>query len=177
MLPQVCKEFLELIKLHLSYLFEQFGFAVVHWDKTLGSFGEECCLIVLQSEDCRVKLYKSQGEVNLQFGPLSAPMDWRDQTQGVRQWYYIRDILSFLRKEPLDINKLFEKMQSFETDDQQLAELSRDLQPVCERVINLFRKGIFEQWQDEYKQWREEREREFQKQYAETQWTKQEHRS
>lgn len=165
MVLQACKEFLELVKLHLSYLFERFGFSVVHWDEARGGLGEECCLIILQSEECRIKVYRSQGEVNLQFGTLSAPMDWKDHEQGIRQWYYIRDILSFLRKKPLNISELFEKTQGFETDAQQLAELSRELQPVCEEVINLFRTDTFGKWQDEYKQWREQRQREFEQQY------------
>lgn len=169
MLSQACKEFSKLVRLHFGYLFEQFGFSVVHWDEARGALGEECCLIILQSEDCRIKIYKSQGEVNLQFGTLSAPMDWTDQVEGTRQWYYLRGILSFLRKESLSISELFQKTQGFETDDQQLAELSRELQPVCEQVIGLFREDVFERWREQYEQWQEEREREFRKQYEEWQ--------
>lgn len=176
MVLQACKEFLELIRLHLSYLFEQFGFSVVHWDESRGGLGEECCLVVLQSDECRIKVYKSQGEVNLQFGTLSAPMDWKDHAQGIRQWYYIRGLLSFLRKEPLNISELFEKTHGFKTDAQQLAELSRELQPVCEEVIHLFREDTFEQWQDEYKQWEDEEEREFQRQLKEWERKQREHR-
>jgi len=164
MLSAVCKEFLEQITSHFWYLFEQCGFQMIHCDEAKSG---EYCLVILQSEDCRVKIYRSQGEVNLQFGTLSALVGWEDMAEGVRQWYYIRGIVNFLRREPLDIGSLLQESRQFKTDDQQLSELSRELQPICDQVIGLFRKDVFEQWQEQYERFEEEREREFRIQYEE----------
>ena len=159
-----CTELLEQITQHFDYLFSQYGFLVIHAEDA--EVGEHC-LIVLESTDCRVKFYTSQGEANLLFGTMSAPISWENIVQGTRHWYYIRGILNFLERRPLDLEQVLQEVGSSKTVEQQLAELSRKLEPVCDQVLGLFRKNVLNHWQAEYEHYEQEQEAEFAKRYEE----------
>jgi len=160
-----CQRFSNQVKSHFAYLFDQFNFSVVYQDEAIDSLGTESCLIVLESEECRIKIYRSHGEVNVQFGTLSAPLSWQDHDSDTGQWYYLRGLLSFLRNEKFNIDILLKRKPSWKTDEQQMAELSRELKPVCLQIISLFQEDNYPQWKMLYDQYQEEQEREFRKQY------------
>lgn len=164
MSPVECADLLEQIRRYFSYLFGPYGFEVVH-SKTARS-GEHC-LIVLQSKDCRIKFYRAQGEVNLLFGTLSAHPGWEDVIDGTRQWYYARGMIDFVEKSPVDVEKSLLQIRTPKTEDQQLAELSMKLEPVCDQVIRLFREDMVEQWRGEYERFEQERNAEFRRQFEE----------
>lgn len=162
MIPIECADFLRQIRQYFRYLFDLYGFEVVH---SKAARSGEYCLIVLQSGDCRIKFYRVQGEVNLLFGTLSAHIGWEDVIDGTRHWYYARSIMDFIEKKPVDVRESLLEIRTVKTEDQQLAELSTRLQPVCDHVIRFFREDTFERWRREYEQFEQEQNEEFRKQF------------
>ncbi len=157
-----CTDFLEQIKQYFGYLFDQYGFEVVHSEAARSG---EYCFIVLQSRNCRIKFYRAQGEVNLLFGTLSAHIGWEDVIDGTKHWYYARSIMDFIEKKPVDVRKSFFEIRTLKTENQQLRELSMRLQPLCSNILQLFRIDNFKRWRKEYEQFEQERNKEFRKQF------------
>lgn len=168
-----CAEFLERVRRHWAFLFEQYDFAVIHQAEAPGG---SRCLIVLESPFCRLRFIQNRWDLHVDIGTLAAPIDWKDSVQGIKYWYSIGEIFVFIKKTPFRIEDLLQE-KPFLNIDQQLRELSRELQPVFGEVIHLFREDTFGQWQDEYKKWRDEEEREFQRQYKEWERKQRERRS
>lgn len=168
-----CAEFLERIRRHWAFLFEQYGFAVIHKAEAPGG---SRCLIVLESTVCRLRFIQNRWDLYVDIGTLAAPIDWKDSVQGIKYWYSIGEIFVFIKKTSFRIEDLLQE-KPFLNIDQQLRELSRELQPVFGEVIDLFREDTFGQWQDEYKRWREQCQREFEQQYKEWEQKQREHRT
>ena len=151
-----CDEFLQQVKHHFRYLFEDYDFEVIHREK---ASRPDYCLIILQSADCRIKFYRTWEEANVLFGTLAAPLTWQNEssrhlqetvlktqrltqvgnlpllpssasehTLGCRQWFYIRGVLRFITHNKPDIEQLLDKVVS-RTIEEQIQELSNQLQP------------------------------------------------
>jgi hypothetical protein len=142
-----CKDFIKLIKKHFEYLFKEYKFDVVHSSSARGG---EHCLVVLESKDCRIKFYRSQGEVNILFGTLLSPIGWEDVINKYRYWYYASAIINFITKTPVGTANIFSKVHASRTEEEQIKELSEKLYPICEDVIQLFRQDNFGKWLFEY---------------------------
>ncbi|HOJ49350.1 MAG TPA: hypothetical protein PKW55_00885 [Spirochaetota bacterium] len=119
----------------------------------------------MESKDCRIKFYSSQGEVNILFGTLSSPLLWDDVINGTRYWYFVRGIIDFLQKKHIDAKELLNKARMSLTQEQQLAELSTELEPICKKVIQLFREDNIKEWIEEYEKFEQEQDEEFQRQF------------
>ncbi len=157
-----CPDFLELIKRNFGYLFDLYGFETVY---SKSAQGGQNCLIVLESKDCRIKFYRSQGEANLLFGTLSAPLGWEDVIDGTRHWYFARGIIDFVQKNPVNAKELLNQTRRSLTEEEQLAELSVKLKPICKQIIQLFKGDNIKQWIKEYEKFEQEQDEEFQRQF------------
>jgi len=157
-----CPDFLELIKQNFGYLFDLYGFEAVY---TKSARGGENCLIVLESKDCRIKFYRSQGEANLLFGTSSAPLGWEDVIDDTRHWYFARGIIDFVQKNPVNAKELLNQTRRSLTEEEQLAELSLKLKPICKQIIQLFKGDNTKQWIKEYEKFEQEQDEEFQRQF------------
>lgn len=145
-MSECTEELVSLMQKYFNYLFTRYGFKVIHAESYRGG---EYCFIVLESSACRVKMDYQLGYINLFFGTLSAPLDLEDEG-----WYYLRNVLDFLGKKSADLSEILAEdkaLWSLSTSDR-LAYWSTRLEPVCEKVINLFREESVEQRQrlDEY---------------------------
>ncbi len=165
MVSTECVEFLKEVKRHFAYLFDQYGFVVVHCEDAPGG-GRH--LIVLESEDCRIRFIQNRWDIYVEVGTKASPIGWQDVVEGTKYWYDIGGVLNFLEREALHIDKLLQE-QPFLNVEQQLKELARRLRPACEQLIALCRQDVFEGWQHDYHKFQREREEEFRKQYEEWQ--------
>lgn len=142
-----CRDFIKLIKKHFKYLFKEYKFDVVHSSSAKGG---EHSLVILESKDCRIKFYSSQGEVNILFGSLSSPIGWEDVINGYRYWYYASAIIDFITKTHVDASKILSQVRASRSEEEQLKDLSEKLYPLCEDVIQLFREDNFGKWLFDY---------------------------
>ncbi len=159
-----CAEFLEQIRHHFDYLFDQYGFAVVRTDEARAG---EYCLVFLKSDHGLIRFEKELDSVDLLFGPLNAPIGWEHIVHGTRYWYPIRSLLAFLKREHTDLEKVLRRVEFSLALEEQLEELSSMLRPVCDQVLDLFRYGTPAPWQMEYEKYRQEQDEAFRKQYEE----------
>jgi len=147
-----CRDFIKLIKKHFKYLFKEYKFDVVHSSSARGG---EHCLVILESKDCRIKFYSSQGEVNILFGTLSSPIGWEDVINGYRFWYYASAIIDFITRTSVDTAHIFSKVRASKSEEEQLKDLSEKLYPLFEDVIQLFREDNFGKWLFDYESFEE----------------------
>ncbi len=135
-----CTELLETVRHFLDYLFDDFGFSVTAV-KPASTDGR--CLIVLSSGQCRFRIVFNRGDLEVAVGPLSAPVSWEDTIAGVRQWYYLRSALDYVRDDKYpDLDSLLRPVP-FLTLEQKLAQAASDLKPDCWNVIQFFQEDRF----------------------------------
>ena len=137
-LSQGCSEVLDQIKRAFDFLFEEYGFEVIHAsDATYGPR----CLIVAGSKDFRVRFTSEFGSVGLDIGRLSAAPTWGDGPQGQREWFPLRAVVYFLqgRGWPTleESHKSGEEIANLSRDEY-LAYLAGQLRPLCREVYQLF---------------------------------------
>lgn len=141
-LSQGCQQFLDQIARSFDYLFDRHGFKVIH---SKDVWNGERCLVILESADCRLRFIYDRGTVEAAVGSLDAPAGWSDCDESVIQWYALRSVIDFVqghgKRSPDELRKLGLALFAMSTDEH-LADLSGLLQPVCETVFQLFRKGV-----------------------------------
>lgn len=136
-----CSEVLGEVTHALDYLFDDFGFEVLAVQP--GSGGGRC-LIVLSSEQCRLRVIFNRGDLEVAVGAVSAPVSWEDKIAGVTEWYYLRGVLNYVRNiEPPNLDDLLKEVP-FLILEQKLAKVAIDLKPDCWKVVQLFQKEQFE---------------------------------
>jgi len=137
---QGCSEVLDLVKRSFDFLFEEYGFKVIHARNA--TYGPRC-LIVAESSDCRVRFISEFGSVGLDIGRLYAAPTWGDGPQGQREWFPLRAVVYFLR------GKGWPKLEESRKLAEELGDMSRDeyvgyeasqLRPLCRDVFQLFSK-------------------------------------
>jgi len=156
-----CAGFLAQVKHHFSFLFDRYGARIAHVEDAPGG---DRCLVILESQGCRVKFVQNRGDVYVSIGALASPICWEDAAGSTRHWYEAGAILAYLTRRSFRIEELL-RDQPIPSQAQQLAELSRELQSLWNRVTPLFREEVIETWREQYRWFEEEREREFKKQY------------
>ena len=88
-----CEPWVVAIQHHYAYLFDQYGFHLVHCaDPRQG----EHCLIVLESDRARIKFEIERGTPVAYFGTLDSPLGWEQQVDGVNVWYVDNALLNFV---------------------------------------------------------------------------------
>lgn len=134
-------EFLEQIRRHFVYLFDPYGFEMVHCERP--EPGRH--LIILESDDCRIRFIQNLWDLEMAIGPRSAPIRWSDSVEEARYWYSVTEVSNFLENNHyVDIEELLQD-RPFLTADQKLAKLSGEVKPLIDRIQVLFRESVFEQ--------------------------------
>lgn len=128
-----CGEFRKQVRHRFGYLFAEYGFSIVHTDQAETRTNH--CLIVLESIDCRVKMYRTWEVFHLLFGAKSAPAGWGGPESGA--WFYLPTILDYFAQEDIDLETML-KRGTTRGVEAQMAEESKRLEPECARVIALF---------------------------------------
>lgn len=149
--------FFELVRMRFSYLFDDYGFSVIHEEHYPEYYGNAA--VVLQSDSCRIRVLLDREQVLVEAGPLSAPEEWSSHapdfwfgltyitaflTQGVDQWGYQYPDTS------LDLSSRI---------DRQMVRLASKLRAYCDQIIKLFRPEAFEITQEDLLEFQEQQVR------------------
>ncbi len=134
-----CLDLVQLLKKHYGYLFNQFDFRVILSEDYSGN--NERRFVILESNECRIKLSDELGYINIMMGTLSAPLIWEDEVQGVVYWYYLGNVLDFLENKPtdyFDMQKQDEILWAMSVPER-FVFWSERLKPVCRKAFDIFR--------------------------------------
>jgi hypothetical protein len=133
-----CEEFLEQLRAHFKFLFDEYGFQAVATD---GDRVGEHCLVVLQSSHFRIRFIVNQGRVEAALGTLAAPPTWEDRAADEVVWFSMREVCEFLRgnhrPSPKDLRELGDRLFRMSADEY-LEWLSDSLRPVMDQASQLF---------------------------------------
>jgi hypothetical protein len=154
-----CTAFFDKVKRHLRYLIDDYGFLVAH-QENLRIFDN--CLVVLQSNDCRVRIVRDRGTVLIDVGPLSAPNVHR-LSGSPDPWFDVYTAVAFLTQgTSVDSWEWFyaspdEHLEGEATNEWELAWLADKLQPYWREVFQLFREDVFEWKRKDLEEFRQKR--------------------
>jgi len=136
------KRFIENAEKYFPYLFGRFGFAAIYGEYARQFFGN--CLIVLESDQCRVRIELERSWISIDIGPLAAPLGWLNDAES--RWFDLPILLSFLEQKtirPGSLYQLPEDIQEYYASiDWQLARLSGILRPYCDRLFALSKRKV-----------------------------------
>jgi len=135
------------VKQRFSYLFDQYGFSVIHEEY----HGQNGCnaIVVLESPDCRIRVLLEREQVLVDIGPLSAPVDW--STPAPNDWFGLTYVTGFLSNgtdqwEYVIPDTALDRSLRI---DQQLVSLAEKVRPCCDLIVHIFRSEAYEQTQRE----------------------------
>lgn len=138
---------MEQIKKYFGYLFDDYGFDVIS-ETCFESFGN--WVVVLRSNDCRLRIVQDRGEVSIAAGPLWSPLGWQ-----AGPWFDLRVITAFLTQ-----GKVMPEYIPGKTD-QQLERLSNLLRSYCDQICELFQERVFQQKRAELELYRDQLDEQF----------------
>lgn len=139
-----CKDFIEKVKVVFDYLFDIYGFSLAYTHQEIDRTGY--CLLGLENSICRIIIYKTWSEGNVWIGPLNAPFSW--ELQG---YYSAKSLLIFILGQTFQLPDY----KTFSSVEEQLNDLSKELKPHFKELISLFVEDEFENWQDNYNDFRD----------------------
>lgn len=117
------------IQQKFTYLFQECKFSI-DFEKSFDSFGN--WVVVLVSEDCRLRFFQDRGEITVSIGPLWNPPSWE-----AGPWFDLFLVLEYLTK------RTDERRYQFDSMYQQLEYLSSVLHPHCSQACELFKPDVF----------------------------------
>lgn len=90
-----CERFHEFVKEQFAFLFNEFGFSLIHLDEQ--EYRSDHCLIGLESSTCRIQIYRTWEEANVWISQPDTPFSWtlRTSKHGA-QWYPVEAIIDFV---------------------------------------------------------------------------------
>jgi hypothetical protein len=149
-----CQEYFEQLKRHFGWLFDEYGFSLLH---SLGDSGYYCEFI-LQSGDCRFRIDVQRGRYSsMELAMVPAPLKAEVFIRGLK-WYPVAEVVNFLEKRSPDYEQVEERSQYLMslTHDGALAALAEEYRPAWSQIMELFQEDEFERRQDEFEQFRQE---------------------
>ena len=134
------------VKRHFQGLVERHKLSVVHEDRYPESYGNS--IVVLESDHCRIRVLLERGQVFLEVGPVSAPVDWL--TSAPDLWFDLTMLTSFVcsgadRWE----YALPEDGFTDEFTESELRRLASILERYYSQICELFSDEVFDQKQEE----------------------------
>ena len=90
-----CEPWVQAIRRHYGYLFDEHGFRLAHCEDPRQG---EHCLIVLESDRARIKFEIDQGTPVAYLGTLDSPIGWTQLVDGVPVWYVDNALLNFVEQ-------------------------------------------------------------------------------
>ena len=119
-------EVIDSLNKHFDYLFHDYGF-----DLFADTFTTNYWVVVLLSDDCRIRFLRDRDGVSFAVGPLWDPPGWQ-----AGPWYDLRIVLRFLA----NIKDAFEnKLGPIE---KQFELINHNFSAYSESILNLFKKKI-----------------------------------
>jgi hypothetical protein len=150
MIAPGCQGYFEQLKRHFGWLFDEYGFSLLH---SLGDSGYYCEFI-LQSGDCRFRIAVERGrsgamELTVVPDPLKAEVFIR----GLK-WYPIAYVVNFLERHRPSYEQLEERSQYLLSlsHDEFLAALAEEYRPLWPRIMQLFSEEEFQRRREEFEQ-------------------------
>ena len=139
--------FAQQIRQHFDYLFDDYGFLVIHKECHGEKRGNT--IVVLESATHRIRILLESEQVLLDIGPLWAPVEW--SVSAPNEWFGLTYIVGFLSNGTDELEYVFPdtSLDAISRVAQQLARLSIRLQPYCDQIARAFRPEAFEQTQQE----------------------------
>jgi hypothetical protein len=135
------------IRKYFDYLFDANGFEVIS-ETYFQSFGN--WVVVLQSDDCRIRFLQDRGEVSIAVGPVWSPPSWN-----AGPWFDLSIVIAFLtpKKEILE--------RRLGNTDQQIEYLADTFRTYCDQICELFREDTFRQERDKLELLRDQSEEQY----------------
>lgn len=121
----------EQVRKYFAYLFDDYDFDVIS-DTHFQNFGN--WVVVLRSNDCRIRFFQDRGEVSVAVGPLWSSPGWQ-----AGPWFDLTVITAFLTQ-----GKSTVEYESGKTG-RQLKRLANILRPYCDEICELFQEKVFQQ--------------------------------
>lgn len=125
----------EQIKKYFRYLFDESGFTVVS-ETYFDSFGN--WVVVLASDDCRLRFFQDRGEVSIAVSPLWSPPGWQ-----AGPWFDLPIVTAYLTQGQ------YTWEYAPGSTEQQLERLAGILRPYCDQICAMFRKEVFPEKEEE----------------------------
>lgn len=142
MLPERCQEYLELLKEHFAWLFDEFGFVVLQVEN--GHM--DSCSFLMQGGDCRLFVAIDRGRIGLTQITM-VPSRSREivNLPGLR-WYGLADVIHYLSGHFPDWQEVKQQIAGAQaqTLEEVFAELSAEYRPLWPDIMTIFREDSFE---------------------------------
>jgi len=123
--------FFDLIEKHFLYLVDEDRFSVVK-RKRYDSFDNT--EIVLQSQECRIRVLRERGQVFVEAGPLLS----------TEEWYDLATLIAYLTRETEELNYEIPDYSDYDTRiEWQVKRLAGILKIHYVQICELFRKKTF----------------------------------
>jgi hypothetical protein len=132
---------------YFAWLVEEYGFSVIHSES--GPMGY--CGFTLQSGDCRLSMSVERGYA--QFGQLALVPAAKqlDALTPESRWYYVGEIIDYLRGSYLSWPEIEERNRLFKglSEEESMADLSAECRISWPRIMMLFQEDEFKRRQEE----------------------------
>lgn len=132
------------IRKYFDYLFDANGFEVIS-ESYFQSFGN--WVVVLQSDDCRIRFLQDREEVSIAVGPVWSPPGWN-----AGPWFDLSIVIAFLTRE----KEILERRLG--NTDQQIEYLADTFRSYLDQICELFREDTFRQQRDKLELLRDQSE-------------------
>ena len=160
-----CRRFFAQIEAQLAFLFDQYGFRLIHCE---GAAQFPVCLVVLESADCRVRFVVDRGIPEIAIGTKSARITWENPGEGaVEGWQDLVALVDFLEAREIRAPLLDREGAVAQTLEEHLARISDLLQPHCDAIFEFMGSALSEQRRAECARFLESRNEEILRQIRE----------
>ncbi len=169
-----CTELKAIVEKSWQFLFTEFGFEILNCQE--GS--RESVLLCAESSDARVRFMSTNydDELDIDFGPLTAPLDWSPNsdvtTNEHPQWYSLRGLLIYLENDSFKVEDLLKNVKDTyankgapSSQPPQLELLARRAKPFMQKILSFFAERNFEAFRAEYDQFNRQQHDEFEHQW------------
>lgn len=128
-----------------GYLMAQHGFVITHHEYHSEHFGN--ALVVLTSEDCRLRVILERGEVTVEAGPVIAPVLWSTYTPDL--WFDIRYVIDLLTNGTVKWQNTSNNVgANYDAIVEEQIEIVADkVFPYIDQICQIFRADVFENTQ------------------------------
>jgi hypothetical protein len=143
-----CEQFFIKVKTHFDFLFRDFGFSWSSNNEVDLVFSN--CFVILESDNCYIKLIKDRGSVLTEIGQRS------EKVEG----YYIDYIIDFINEDPsgekrkkrqIELFNRIDKSDVYDHIDYELISSAIKLKTYGKQIFNLFQEHTFKGAEPELK--------------------------
>jgi len=141
-------EFLGMVRRQLPYLFDLYGFEP---ELRIDDRNAEFRLVVLRSDQCKIRFYMWQDVPEISLGTLNAPArESTSNNSGTADWQDVNLVLGFLKRLHPELRPEIIKQKSGSTAEETLAWYSARLRPYCDLAFAAFAHAASPDWWQAY---------------------------